>query len=78
MEEVEDRFGKPDVPTKQFFEIMVMKLLCIEKKIKTVSNYNQNIGIEYQNGFKESLQSKSKDDDDLIATVLNYLRKSKN
>ncbi len=70
LEEVEDRFGKPDTPTKQFFEIMVMKLLCIEKKIKTVSNYNQNIGIEYINGSKESLQSKSKDDDDLIATVL--------
>jgi transcription-repair coupling factor (superfamily II helicase) len=77
LEEVEDRFGKPDIPTKQFFEIMVMKLLCIEKKIKTVSNYNQNIGIEYMNGSKESLQSKSKDDDDLIAAVLHYLRNVK-
>ncbi len=77
LEEVEDRFGKPDTPTKQFFEIMVMKLLCIQLKIKTVSNYNQNIGIEYQNGSKESLQSKSKDDDDLIATVLQYLRTAK-
>jgi len=77
LEEVEDRFGKPDIATKQFFEIMVMKLLCIEKKIKTVSNYNQNIGIEYLNGSKESLQSKSKDDDDLIATVLHYLRTAK-
>lgn len=77
LEEVEDRFGKPDTPTKQFFEIMVIKVLCIEKKIKTVSNYNQNIGIEYLNGSKESLQSKSKDDDDLIATVLHYLRTAK-
>jgi len=77
LEEVEDRFGKPDTPTKQFFEIMVMKVLCIEKKIKTVSNYNQNISIEYVNGSKESLQSKSKDDDDLIATVLHYLRTAK-
>ncbi len=77
LEEVEDRFGKPDIATKQFFEIMVIKVLCIEKKIKTVSNYNQNIGIEYLNGSKESLQSKSKDDDDLIATVLHYLRTAK-
>ncbi|MDO9207214.1 MAG: CarD family transcriptional regulator [Sulfuricurvum sp.] len=77
LEEVEDRFGKPDTATKQFFEIMVIKVLCIEKKIKTVSNYNQNIGIEYLNGSKESLQSKSKDDDDLIATVLHYLRTAK-
>jgi transcription-repair coupling factor (superfamily II helicase) len=76
-EEVGDRFGKPDTPTKQFFEIMVIKLLCIEKKIKMVSNYNQNITIEYQSGIKETLQSKSKDDDDLIGAVLNYLRSVK-
>jgi hypothetical protein len=56
---------------------MVMKLLCIEKKVKTVSNYNQNIGIEYINGTKEALQSKSKDDDDLISIVLHYLRTAK-
>ncbi|MCK9373031.1 MAG: DEAD/DEAH box helicase [Sulfuricurvum sp.] len=76
-EEVGDRFGKSDTPTKQFFEIMVIKLLCIEKKIKMVSNYNQNITIEYQNGSKETLQSKSKDDDDLIGSVLHYLRTAK-
>ncbi len=76
-EEVNDRFGKPDMPTKQFFEIMVIKLLCIEKNIKMVSNYNQNITIEYQSGVKETLQSKSKDDDDLIGTVLHYLRSVK-
>lgn len=76
-EEVGDRFGKPDTPTKQFFEIMVIKLLCIEKKIKMVSNYNQNITIEYASGVKETLQSKSKDDDDLIGAVLHYLRTGK-
>lgn len=77
LEEVEDRFGKADTPTKQFFDIMVIKLLCIEKKIKMVSNYNQNITIEYQNGIKETLQSQSKDDDDLIGAVLQYLRTAK-
>ncbi len=77
LEEVEDRFGKPDTPTKQFFEIMVIKLLCIGKKVKMVSNYNQNITVEYLNGAKETLQSQSKDDDDLIAAVLNYLRTAK-
>jgi len=77
LEEVEDRFGKPDTPTKQFFEIMVIKLLCIEKQIKMVSNYNQNITVEYLSGSKETLQSKSKDDDDLIGAVLQYLRSAK-
>ncbi|MGD9969904.1 MAG: DEAD/DEAH box helicase [Sulfuricurvum sp.] len=77
LEEVEDRFGKADTPTKQFFDIMVIKLLCIEKKVKMVSNYNQNISIEYLNGSKETLQSKSKDDDDLIGAVMHYLRTAK-
>jgi transcription-repair coupling factor (superfamily II helicase) len=77
LEEVEDRFDKPDIPTKQFFEIMVMKVMCLEKKIKTVMNFNQNITLEYTNGSKETLTSKSKDDDDIIATVLHYLRTAK-
>jgi len=74
LEEVEDRFGKPDLPTQQFFEIMVIKLLSIQKKIKMVSNYHQNITIEYHSGRKETLHSKSKDDDDVIGAVLAYLR----
>jgi len=74
LEEVEDRFGKPDIPTQQFFELMVIKVLAIQKKIKMVSNYHQNITIEYHNGRKETLQSKSKDDDDVIGAVLRYMR----
>jgi hypothetical protein len=31
-------------------------------------------GIEYHNGRKETLQSKSKDDDDVIGAVLRYVR----
>ncbi|MEA3373685.1 MAG: CarD family transcriptional regulator [Campylobacterota bacterium] len=76
-EEIIDRFGKLDISTKQFFELMVIKLLALEKKVKTVSNYGQNIGIEYVNGAKESLKSDSKDDDDIIKSVLHYLRSAK-
>jgi transcription-repair coupling factor (superfamily II helicase) len=76
-EETIDRFGKLDTPTKQFFELMVIKLLALDKKIKTVSSYGQNITIEYANGSKESLKSASKDDDDIIKEVLNYLRNAK-
>ncbi|MGB6020247.1 MAG: DEAD/DEAH box helicase, partial [Sulfurimonadaceae bacterium] len=54
-EEAIDRFGKLDDPTKQFFELMVIKLLSIEKKILKIMNYGQNITVEYTNGSKESL-----------------------
>ncbi len=76
-EEAIDRFGKLDEPTKQFFELMVIKLLSIEKKILKIMNYGQNITIEYANGSKESLKAASKDDDDIIKEVLYYLRNAK-
>ncbi len=72
-----DRFGRLDTPTKQFFELMVIKMLSLEKKIKVLSNYGQNINIEYQNGSKERIGSASKDDDDIIVAVLHYLRHAK-
>jgi transcription-repair coupling factor (superfamily II helicase) len=76
-EELIDRFGELDKPTKQFIELMVIKLLCAEKKIKTVSNYAQNITFTYINDSKESIKSQSKDDDDIIKAVLFYLRNNK-
>ncbi len=74
-EEMEDRFGKLDQFTKQFLELIIIKILSSQKGIKLLSNYKENITIEYQDGKKEYLKSKSKDDDDIIATVLNFLRK---
>ncbi|MFA5455620.1 MAG: DEAD/DEAH box helicase [Sulfurimonas sp.] len=73
-EEVIDRFGELDAPTKQFFELMVIKLLSLHKKIKSVSNYGQNITFTYMDERKESIKSDSKDDDDIIKAVLGYLR----
>ncbi|MEA3371010.1 MAG: TRCF domain-containing protein, partial [Campylobacterota bacterium] len=76
-EELIDRFGELDSPTKQFFELMVIKLLALEKKIKSISNYGQNITFTYLNESKESIKSRSKDDDDIIKETLHYLRNSK-
>lgn len=73
-EEVIDRFGEIDTPTKQFFELMVIKLLSLKQKIKSVSNYGQNITFTYINDKKESIKSNSKDDDDIIKAVLVHLR----
>jgi transcription-repair coupling factor (superfamily II helicase) len=73
-EEVIDRFGELDAPTKQFFELMVIKLLSLHKKIKSVSNYGQNITFTYMDERKDSIKSDSKDDDDIIKAVLKYLR----
>ena len=74
-DEMEDRFGKLDLPTKQFIELIIIKINALEKKIKTISNYNMNITIIYNDEKKETIKSPSRDDDDLIITTLNYLTK---
>jgi transcription-repair coupling factor (superfamily II helicase) len=75
--EMIDRFGELDTPTKQFIELMVIKLLSLDKNIKSISNYGQNITITYNNDSKESIKSNSKDDDDIIKATLYYLRNKK-
>ena len=74
-EEMIDRFGKPDEFSKQFIELTVIKILATDKNVKSVSNYGQNITIQYQGEKKETLQAPSKDDDDVIKTLLAHLRK---
>jgi len=74
-DEMEDRFGKLDLPTKQFIELIIIKINALNKKIKTISNYDMNITIVYNDEKKETIKSPSRDDDDLIITTLNYLTK---
>ncbi|MDF1881912.1 DEAD/DEAH box helicase [Sulfurimonas sp. MAG313] len=76
-EEAIDRFGRLDINTKQFFELIVIKLLSIEKSITLIGNYGQNISISYENGSTETIKASSKDDDDIIKEVLTYLRNAK-
>ncbi len=76
-EELIDRFGELDNPTKQFIELMVIKLISLTKNIKSIMNYGQNITFTYINESKETIKSDSKDDDDIIKATLFYLRNSK-
>ena len=74
-EELIDRFGKLDNNSEQFIYLSVIKILSSNKKIKIISNYNENISLAYEDGNKETLRAKSKDDDEIIKALLNYLRK---
>jgi len=75
--ELEDRFGKIDTFTKQFLDIIIIKILALKAGIKTISNSEQNILITKNNDEKIRLKSRSKDDDDVLAEILVYLRKDK-
>ncbi|MDO7253419.1 transcription-repair coupling factor [Helicobacter cappadocius] len=73
--EIEDRFGKPDIMTLQFLQIIMIKILANSLQIKAISNYAQNITIIYNNDVKETILASSKDDDDILNIILETLRK---
>lgn len=77
--EIEDRFGKMDIYTSQFIELMAIKVMAIKQNFIYIGNYEQSITLKKENGDNVKLKSKSKDDDDILNEVLIYLRKeSKN
>ncbi|MCV3427743.1 DEAD/DEAH box helicase [Campylobacter sp. IFREMER_LSEM_CL1904] len=73
--EMNDRFGRPDIFTKQFLDLIIIKILA-SKYYKLVSNYEQNICFVKDDESKEVIKAKSKDDDDVIEAILMHLRKS--
>lgn len=72
--EIEDRFGKLDMMSLQFLQIIMIKILANSLHLKGISNYGQNITIIYDENTKESLLSPSKDDDDILSAILQNLR----
>ncbi|WQY05435.1 transcription-repair coupling factor [Helicobacter pylori] len=72
-EEIEDRFGKMDDLSAQFLQIITLKILANQLGILKLSNFNQNITITYSDEKKESLKAPSKDDNDILETLLKHL-----
>jgi transcription-repair coupling factor (superfamily II helicase) len=75
-EEIIDRFGKLDKFTKQFIDLIIIKVLAKDKDIKKISSFEQRVFIEFNKEGKDRviLQSPSKDSDDIIATALEFLK----
>ncbi|MGL2720307.1 transcription-repair coupling factor [Helicobacter pylori] len=72
-EEIEDRFGKMDDLSAQFLQIITLKILANQLGIIKLSNFNQNITLTYSDEHKESLKAPSKDDNDILETLLKHL-----
>ena len=75
--EIADRFGKLDTISRQFIDVMVMKVLAKEQKISKIANAGEKVFVEFIDQSRERLFLKaySKDDDDLIACAMGYLKK---
>jgi len=73
--EIEDRFGKLDTYTAQFIQVILIKVLARKQNYKTITNFEMNINLIKNNGEKVLLKARSKDDDDVLAEILAFLRK---
>ncbi len=73
--EIEDRFGKIDEHTRSFLQIIIVKILATKTDTLSITNYGQNITITLLDNSKVVLKSRSKDDDDILASLLEYFRK---
>jgi len=73
-DELNDRFGEIDEVTKQFLDIICIKIMAIKKGVTLVSNYQQNISFVYEDGSKKEIKARSKDDDEILKTVLRELK----
>ena len=51
--------------------------MAAQQEFKHISSYEQNISLTKIDGTKVALKSSSKDDDDVLAEILTYLRKNR-
>ncbi|RDU73375.1 transcription-repair coupling factor [Helicobacter aurati] len=72
--EIEERFGKLDIYSLQFLELIIIKILATQLQIKAISNMAHNISLVYHDNTKIVLRSPTKDDDDILLTIKEYLK----
>jgi transcription-repair coupling factor (superfamily II helicase) len=72
--EIEDRFGRLDEPSKQFLSLIIIKILASDLGFKSIVNYKENITAADENDKRVYLKAASFDDDDIISSILGFLR----
>ena len=72
--EIEERFGKLDIYSKQFLDLIAIKILARNAGISNIMNYQQNISFLLENEEKLTFSAESKDDDDILKAVLEKLK----
>lgn len=75
--EIKDRFGEIDTLTSQFLDLLRIKILGKKLRIKSITNQRKEIFITFWSGEKLKILSPTKDDDDILETIINYLNKIK-
>lgn len=75
--EIEERFGRLDLYTRQFLELIRIKIIARNCGIASILNYQQNISFVNLEGEKLTIKATSKDEDDVLKAVFVHLEKLK-
>ena len=73
--EIANRFGSLDSLSFAFIQIILIKILANQKNITSILHFGQNIQIQTRDNQKIILHSPSKDDEDVLESILGFLRK---
>lgn len=71
--EIEERFGRLDLYTRQFLDLILIKIIAKAYKIVNIMNYAQNITFVFCDAKKEVIKAQSKDEEDILKAVFAYL-----
>lgn len=74
--EIHDRFGRLDSESEAFLELIRIKVLANALELKQIMHYGQNITITHADESKQTFQSPSKDWDDVVGSIMRFLRQS--
>ncbi|WP_199767522.1 transcription-repair coupling factor [Helicobacter ailurogastricus] len=72
--EMKDRFGTLDAMSTQFLQIIRVKILANRLNISKISQYGQNITLFMQGDQNVLLKAPSKDDENILQTLLSHLQ----
>lgn len=76
--EIHDRFGALDSVTRNYTDLIAIKVLALEQGWSQISNYGQKITLIHESGTKAYLEANSKDDDEILTALLRFLRQKAN
>ena len=75
--EIEERFGRLDIYTRQFLDLIRIKIIARNCGIANVMNFKQSITFSNLQGEKVNIKADSKDEDDILRAVFAYLKEKK-
>ena len=71
--EIEERFGQLDVYSKQFLDLIIIKILARNARISKIFNYAEKITLVFLDKQQETFYAETKDEEKVLQAVLKKL-----